>query len=74
MIGLEFVKERAAKQVDPDLRDRVVDLAFERGLLTLGCGSSALRISPPLCITRAEIDAGLHILEEAITLAEGGAA
>ncbi len=49
------------------LRDQVVDLAFERGLLTLGCGKSVIRISPPLCITRAEIDEGLEIFEEAIS-------
>jgi 4-aminobutyrate aminotransferase len=49
-----------------------VDLAFERGLLTLGCGKSVMRISPPLCITRHEIDHGLEILEESITLAEKG--
>ncbi|MFZ6028432.1 MAG: acetyl ornithine aminotransferase family protein [Chloroflexota bacterium] len=72
MIGVEFVKDRETKQPDHDLRDRVVDLAFERGLLLLGCGSSTIRISPPLCITRAEVDAGLQIFEEAITLAEQG--
>ena len=53
-----------------DLRDHIVNLAFERGLLTLGCGNSTIRISPPLSITRAEMDAGLQIFEEAITLAE----
>jgi 4-aminobutyrate aminotransferase len=71
MIGVEFVKSRETKEPAHHLRDRVVDLAFERGLLTLGCGSSTIRISPPLCITHAEIDAGLAIFEEAITLAEG---
>jgi 4-aminobutyrate aminotransferase len=50
----------------------VVDLAFERGLLTLGCGRSVIRISPPLCINRTEIDEGLAILEESISVAEQG--
>jgi 4-aminobutyrate aminotransferase len=70
MIGIEFVKDRATKQPDEHLRDRVVELAFERGLLTLGCGKSTIRIAPPLCITRQEIDEGFVILEEAIQIAE----
>jgi 4-aminobutyrate aminotransferase len=70
MIGVEFVKDRQTKEVDHDLRDRIVALAFERGLLTLGCGRSTIRIAPPLSISRAEMDEGLVILEEAITQAE----
>jgi len=70
MIGIEFVKDRETHQPADKLRDHVVDLAFERGLLTLGCGKSVIRVSPPLCITRAEIDEGLQILDEAIGIAE----
>jgi 4-aminobutyrate aminotransferase len=70
MIGVEFVKDHKTKKANEDIRDRVVDLAFEKGLLTLGCGKSTIRISPPLCVTRAEMDRGLAILEEAITVAE----
>jgi 4-aminobutyrate aminotransferase len=73
MIGVEFVQNRETKQPADALRDRIVDLAFERGLLTLGCGKSTIRISPPLCITREEAYEGINILEEAITLAESGA-
>jgi len=72
MIGVEFVKDPHTKEPASQLRDRVVDLAFERGLLTLGCGRSVIRISPPLCTTRSEMDEGLAIFEEAITLAEKG--
>ena len=70
MIGIEFVKDPATHQADPRLRDAVVDLAFERGLLLLGCGKSVIRISPPLCITKSQVDEGLVILEEAIRMAE----
>ena len=70
MIGIEFVKDQNQKTPAEELRDRIVDLAFERGLLTLGCGKSVIRISPPLSINKDEIDEGLEILEEAITLAE----
>jgi 4-aminobutyrate aminotransferase len=70
MIGIEFVKDRETKVPASDLRNRIADLAFERGLLLLGAGKSAIRISPPLNISRSEIDEGLNVFEEAITLAE----
>lgn len=70
MIGIEFVESQETKKPAHDLRDEIVDLAFERGLLTLGCGRSVIRIAPPLCVTRSEIDEGFTILEEAIQIAE----
>ncbi len=70
MIGVEFVLDRKTKEPARDLTERIVQLAFERGLLLLSCGKSVIRIAPPLCITRAEIDEGLKIFEEAITVAE----
>jgi 4-aminobutyrate aminotransferase len=70
MIGVEFVKDRSTYKPDRELRNLIVDLAFHSGLLTLGCGASAIRIAPPLNITKAEIDEGLKILEEAISLTE----
>jgi 4-aminobutyrate aminotransferase len=70
MIGVEFVKDRKTKEYGEQIRDRVVDLAFERGLLTLGCGKSVLRVAPALSITKKEVDEGLGIFEEAVTLAE----
>ena len=70
MIGIEFVRDRQSKAPAEKLRDEVVERAFERGLLLLGCGKSTIRISPPLSITPAEADQGLIIFEEAIMLAE----
>jgi 4-aminobutyrate aminotransferase len=70
MLGVEFIKDRETKELYPDFRNRVVDLAFERGLLTLGCGKNTIRISPALLITKSEIDEGLEIFEEAISVAE----
>lgn len=70
MIGIEFVYDRQSKQHADELRDRVVDLAFENGLLTLGAGRNVLRISPPLTISFAELDEGLEILDRAISQAE----
>ncbi len=70
MLGVEFINESGWRHPDEHLRDQVVDLAFERGLLLLGCGKSTIRLSPPLCITRAEIEEGLLIFEEAVSVAE----
>lgn len=70
MIGVEFVKDRLTKEPADKLRDDVVDLAFERGLLTLGCGKSVIRIAPPLSTSKSEVDEAFLIFEEAIHLAE----
>ena len=70
MIGVEFVKDKLSKNAADDLRDRIVDLAFERGLLLLGCAKSVVRFAPPLSIARQEIDEGLEIFEESLTIAE----
>jgi 4-aminobutyrate aminotransferase len=70
MIGVEFVTDRTTKTPATELRNRVEHLAFERGLLTLGCGRSVIRISPALCITKEEAEEGLAIFEDAISVAE----
>ncbi|MGQ9833127.1 MAG: acetyl ornithine aminotransferase family protein [Candidatus Villigracilaceae bacterium] len=73
MIGVEFVKDRLSKEPAEALRERIIQLAFQRGLLLLGCSKSTIRIAPPLSLTKQEADDGLAIFEEAITLAEKGA-
>ncbi len=70
MIGVEFVADRETHQPAVELRNRIEHLAFEYGLLTLGCGISTIRISPPLSISETELLEGLEIFEHAITLAE----
>ena len=70
MIGVEFVMDKETKEPADKLEERIVDLAFERGLLMLGCGKSVIRIAPPLSISRGELDEGLKILAESITIAE----
>jgi len=70
MIGVEFVKDRETKEPAKELSERLVELAFERGLLTLSCGKSVIRIAPPLSITRDQIDEGLTLFEESLTVAE----
>jgi len=40
----------------PARADTIADLCFRRGLLVLECGTQAIRISPPLILTRAQAD------------------
>jgi 4-aminobutyrate aminotransferase len=55
---------------DPALRDRVVDEAFSRGLLLLGCGETSIRFTPPLCIDREQLEKGFDVLDETIAAIE----
>ena len=66
MIGVELVRDQKTRERAPDLRDRVVAHAFERGLLILGAGDNTLRLSPPLVITRDQCDFAIETLEECL--------
>jgi 4-aminobutyrate aminotransferase len=67
MIGIELVRDRETKEKAPELRDRVLRQAFERGLLVLGAGDSTIRLCPPLVITRDQCDFAMETLEECLT-------
>ncbi|MBB5328971.1 acetyl ornithine aminotransferase family protein [Tunturiibacter gelidoferens] len=69
MIGIELVKDKQSRTPVGPMRDKVVDLAFERGLLILGCGETTIRLCPPLIVNEHEANVALDILEECITLA-----
>ena len=70
MIGLEIVKDKQTKATAHDERDRIVDLAFERGILLLGAGENSIRIAPPLIVTQEQADIALDVLEECIGIVE----
>jgi 4-aminobutyrate aminotransferase len=55
------------RTADPAVRDRIVQLAFEQGLLLLGCGESAIRFCPPLCINAGQIDKALEIFANVLS-------
>ncbi|TFG94890.1 MAG: aminotransferase class III-fold pyridoxal phosphate-dependent enzyme, partial [Myxococcales bacterium] len=67
MIGLEIVKDRESREPAPAQREHIVRRAFERGLLTLPCGKSTIRLSPPLICTDSDADKALSILDEVLT-------
>ena len=71
MIGIEIVKDQATREVAGPWRDAIVELAFERGLLILGCGETSIRLSPPLIVNEYEAAIALDILEECIAAVEG---
>jgi 4-aminobutyrate aminotransferase len=66
MIGVEIVRDRTAREPDPERREKVLEEAFRRGLLLLGCGKSTIRLAPPLVIDRGDAEAAAAILDESI--------
>jgi 4-aminobutyrate aminotransferase len=69
MIGVELVEDKETRKPTAMMRDAVVDLAFQRGLLLLGCGESTIRLCPSLMVRAEEAGIALDILEECIQLA-----
>lgn len=51
-------------------KETVIQAAFHRGLLLLGCGETALRFCPPLCITAAQVETCMRILDGVLGAAE----
>jgi 4-aminobutyrate aminotransferase len=68
MIGFELVLDQETKERAPALREQIEALAFERGLLILGCGQNSIRLCPPLVITRDQADFALDTLEACLAV------
>ena len=68
MIGIEFVKDKATKEPDAALVNAIVQEAMNNGLMLEAAGtySNVIRFLCPLCVTDAQLNAGLEILENAI--------
>lgn len=67
MLGVELVRDRQTKERATSERDRVVEECFKRGLLILGAGRNALRLSPPLVLTQSQAATAIGILDEALS-------
>jgi len=63
MVGIDFSAPDGSSI--PAFRNAVVDQCYLDGLLTLGCGTSGIRFSPPLVLTDELLEEGLTILEHA---------
>ena len=66
MVGMELVKDRSTKEYHPEASRKLVDTAFEQGLLLLGCGKSVVRVAPPLVIDEVDLDRGLALMDEVL--------
>jgi 4-aminobutyrate aminotransferase len=66
MIGIELVRNRQTKERAVDERNALVQAMFRRGVLVLGAGRNALRLAPPLVLTKAQADSVLQILDAAL--------
>lgn len=67
MTAMDLVQNGDPTQHDPARRDAVIQTAFRQGLLLLGCGESAVRFCPPLCVTTAQVEAALGLLGKVLT-------
>ncbi len=68
MIGIELVSDRQTKLPAVSERDRMEMECFKRGLLVIGCGTSTIRLSPPLIIEEDQCDFTLRTFDECLTL------
>jgi 4-aminobutyrate aminotransferase len=67
MIAVEWVVDKEGKERAPQLRAQITQECYLRGLLVLGCGPNSTRFSPPLTITRGQVDEALERFEAALT-------
>lgn len=70
MLAVEIVKDQETREAAGEWRNQIELLAYERGLLILGCGENSIRIAPPLILKQEEADVALDILEECMGLIE----
>jgi len=71
MLGVELVKDRKTKEPAKEEAARVWESCKDMGLL-LGKGGlwgNTLRIKPPMCLTRADADFLLEVLDAALASA-----
>ena len=71
--GVELVMDRVTKEPADEYGTAVTALCYERGLhlniAQMPGVNSILRIAPPLIVTEAQLDEGLAILDQALTIA-----
>jgi 4-aminobutyrate aminotransferase len=66
MVGVEFVENKETLKPAPEMRDKIETECYNRGLIILGCGTSTIRWSPPLILTKENVAVALEIFDEAI--------
>jgi len=66
MVGVELVKDRESKVPAKECRDKIINAAFRKGLLLLGCGENNIRFCPALTVRRTQINTCLTIFDDAV--------
>jgi 4-aminobutyrate aminotransferase len=67
MIGIELVRDRVTKERAVEERNALVQAMFRRGVLVLGAGKNALRLAPPLVLSKDQADSVLRVFDDALT-------
>jgi 4-aminobutyrate aminotransferase len=67
---VDLVKDPLTREPAIAQRQEILERCFQKGLLLLGCGESAVRFSPPLIVNRKEIEIALEIFDEILTEVE----
>jgi len=70
MIGIEFVRDQRTREKAPELRNLIVQIAFQKGLIVLPAGETTMRLSPPLLVDEEQTEFALRTLEDCIREAE----
>ncbi|MCW3993491.1 MAG: acetyl ornithine aminotransferase family protein [Candidatus Bathyarchaeota archaeon] len=66
MIGMEIVENKETKKPAPTKASEIMKRSWKRGVAVITCGSSTIRIAPPLNITRELVDAALEIIGDVV--------
>ena len=70
LLGMEIVKDRHTREPDPEgghaISERCLELGLSMNIVRVKGMGGVFRIAPPLTITKAEIDLGVAILDQAI--------
>jgi 4-aminobutyrate aminotransferase-like enzyme len=61
------VRNRQTKERAVEERNALVQAMFRRGVLILGAGKNAVRLAPPLVLTKSQADSVVAVMDEALT-------
>jgi len=74
MLGVELVLDRNTKEPAPSQTAALWEYARRQGVLTGkgGLYGNVLRLKPPMCLTRADVDFALEVFDEGLREIEAG--
>ncbi|HID31900.1 MAG TPA: aminotransferase class III-fold pyridoxal phosphate-dependent enzyme, partial [bacterium (Candidatus Stahlbacteria)] len=66
MVGVEIVLDPVKKTEAPSKRNGIIQECFQNGLLCLGAGKTGVRFSPPLIVSKTQIEKAVAIFEKSL--------